>query len=224
MGTRKFSPVTPSRRYITVSDFAEVTKDRPERALVESLGKSGGRNNLGRVTAWQRGGGHKRRYRLIDFSREKEGVPGRVAAVEYDPNRTARIALVNYADGEKRYILAANGMKVGDAVVTSNGADILPGNCMQLGSVPLGTFVHNVDSRSGGADSSAVPLGRSRRSWRRKATSSCFVCQAASFGRFTSAAGRPSVRSATSTTRTSSWARLAGPGGSVVGPSSAAQP
>lgn len=145
MGTRKFSPVTPSRRYITVSDFAEVTKSSPERSLVESLSKSGGRNNLGRVTAWQRGGGHKRRYRLIDFSREKEGVPGRIAAVEYDPNRTARIALVNYADGEKRYILAANGMKVGDAVVTSNGADILPGNCMQLGSVPLGTFVHNVE-------------------------------------------------------------------------------
>lgn len=145
MGTRKFKPVTPSRRYITVSDFAEVTKDSPERSLVQSLRKSGGRNNLGRVTSWQRGGGHKRRYRLIDFSREKEGVPGRIATIEYDPNRTSRIALVNYADGEKRYIIAANGMKVGDTVVTSNTADILPGNCMQLGSVPLGTFVHNVE-------------------------------------------------------------------------------
>ena len=149
MGIRKFKPFTPSRRYLTSSDFKEITTDSPERSLILPMRRTGGRNNTGRVTSWQRGGGHKRRYRLIDFRRDKDGVPGRVASVEYDPNRTARIALVNYADGEKRYILAPNGVKVGDSIVTSDTADILPGNCMQLGSVPLGTFVHNVELHIG---------------------------------------------------------------------------
>lgn len=145
MGTRKFKPFTPSRRYMSASDFEEVTTDRPERSLVAPLNRSGGRNNLGRVTAWQRGGGHKRRYRLIDFRRDKEGIPGRIASIEYDPNRTARIALVNFADGEKRYILAPLNLKVGATVVSSDAADILPGNSMHLGSVPLGSWVHNVE-------------------------------------------------------------------------------
>ena len=149
MGTRKFNPTTPSRRFMSVSDFAEVTRSSPERALVEPLRRSGGRNNTGRVTAWQRGGGHKRRYRLVDFRRDKDNVPGRIAAIEYDPNRTARIAVVAYADGEKRYILAPLNLKVGDKVVTADTADILPGNTMKLGAIPLGTFVHNVELHIG---------------------------------------------------------------------------
>lgn len=149
MGTRKFNPTTPTRRFLSVSDFAEITRDTPERSLLQPLRRSGGRNNMGCVTAWQRGGGHKRRYRLIDFRRDKAGVPGKIASVEYDPNRSARIALVSYADGEKRYILAPLNLKVGDGVVTSDSADILPGNCLRLGAMPLGTFVHNVELHVG---------------------------------------------------------------------------
>jgi large subunit ribosomal protein L2 len=134
---------------MTGSDFAEVTTSKPERKLVVKLGKSGGRNNRGRITVRHIGGGHKRRYRLIDFRRDKNGVPGKVATVEYDPNRSARIALIHFADGEKRYILHPVGLKVGDEVVTSNDADIKPGNCMELLSVPLGTFVHNIELSSG---------------------------------------------------------------------------
>jgi large subunit ribosomal protein L2 len=149
MGTKKFKPTTPSRRFMSVSDFAEVTESAPERSLVVKLNKSGGRNNLGRMTSGQRGGGHKRRYRVIDFRRHKVGVPGRVASIEYDPNRTARIALVNFRDGEKRYIIAPVGLEVGADVVTSDSADIQPGNCLHLGSIPLGTWVHNVELQIG---------------------------------------------------------------------------
>jgi large subunit ribosomal protein L2 len=134
---------------MTGSDFAEVTRAKPERSLVTSLFKKGGRNNRGRITVRFRGGGHKRRYRLVDFRRDKQDVPGKIAAIEYDPNRSARIALVFFADGEKRYILHPVGLSVGDEVVTSNGADIKPGNCMELLSVPLGTAVHNVELSSG---------------------------------------------------------------------------
>ena len=140
MGVKKFKPTSNGRRFMTGSDFAEVTTDRPERSLVEPLTKSGGRNNRGRITVRHRGGGHKRRYRRIDFRRDKVGVPGRVASIEYDPNRSARIALIHYADGEKRYILHPVGLKVDDTVIASNDADIKPGNSMQLESVPLGTF------------------------------------------------------------------------------------
>ena len=149
MGTRKFSPVTPSRRYITVSDFAEVTKDRPERALVQSLGKSGGRNNNGRITSRFRGGGNKQRYRIIDWRRDKVNVPAKVASIEYDPNRTARIALLSYTDGEKRYILAPDGLNVGDPIVSSRNADIKPGNAMALRHIPLGTMIHNIEMKVG---------------------------------------------------------------------------
>jgi large subunit ribosomal protein L2 len=130
---------------MSVADFAEVTTSRPERSLLAPLKKSGGRNNRGRLTARHRGGGHKRRYRIIDFRRDKAEVPGRVATVEYDPNRSARIALVNFADGEKRYILHPVNLKVGDIVITSDKADIKPGNSMRLIVVPLGTWVHNVE-------------------------------------------------------------------------------
>ncbi len=149
MGTKRFKPTSNGRRFMTGSDFSEVTTSKPERKLVVKLGKSGGRNNRGRITVRHIGGGHKRRYRLIDFRRDKNGVPGKVATIEYDPNRSARIALIHFADGEKRYILHPIGLKVGDEVVTSNDADIQPGNCMELLSVPLGTFVHNVELSSG---------------------------------------------------------------------------
>jgi large subunit ribosomal protein L2 len=134
---------------MSVSDFSEITRSEPERSLVKKSSRSGGRNNTGRTTARHRGGGHKRRYRQIDFRRDKIGVPGRVASVEYDPNRSARIALIHYLDGEKRYILAPNGLKVGATVVTDDGADIQPGNCMLLTAVPLGTWVHNIEMQIG---------------------------------------------------------------------------
>jgi large subunit ribosomal protein L2 len=132
-----------------LSDFADVTKSRPEKSLIAPLRKTGGRNNAGRVTSWHRGGGHKRRYRSVDFRRTKEGVPARVAAIEYDPNRSARIALLHYADGEKSYILAPIGLKVGDTVVSGPGSDIRPGNTLPLQNVPLGTTIHNIELRPG---------------------------------------------------------------------------
>jgi large subunit ribosomal protein L2 len=149
MGTRRFSPATPSLRFSILPDFAEVTKSRPERSLTVQLSRSGGRNNLGRVTSYHRGGGHKRRYRLIDFKRNKLNVSGVVSAIEYDPNRTARIALIQYIDGERRYILAPLGLNVGDKVIASDSADIKPGNTMALKNVPLGVFVHNVEMKIG---------------------------------------------------------------------------
>lgn len=149
MGTKRFSPATPGLRFAVSPDFAEVTASKPEKSLTVELKKTGGRNNLGRVTSRHMGGGHKRRYRLIDFRREKAGVPGAVSTIEYDPNRTARIALVSYADGEKRYILAPVGLNVGDKVVTSDTADVKPGNTMRLAAIPLGVSVHNIEVKVG---------------------------------------------------------------------------
>ena len=145
MGVKKHKPTSAGRRGMTGSDFSEVTRSTPEPSLVTPLPKRAGRNNRGRITVRHRGGGHKRKYRIIDFRRDKWGVPGRVAHIEYDPNRSARIALIHYADGEKRYILHPVGLRVGDQVLASNDADIRPGNCMELLSVPLGTFVHNIE-------------------------------------------------------------------------------
>jgi large subunit ribosomal protein L2 len=147
MGIIQSKPTSPGRRFHTASDFAEITKRVPERALVAPLRKSGGRNNAGRITTRYRGGGHKRRYRLVDFRRDKVGVLARVAAIEYDPNRSARLALLVYADGEKRYILAPIGLGVGDRVLAGPGADIRPGNSLTLGEIPVGTMVHNVELR-----------------------------------------------------------------------------
>lgn len=145
MGIKKFKPTTPSNRYRTVSTFEEITKDRPERSLLRSLKKSGGRNNKGRITTFKRGGGHKRRYRVVDFKRDKHDVPARVAAIEYDPNRTCRIALLYYADGEKRYILAPHGLNVDDVIVSGENVEIKVGNSTKIGRMPLGTTVHNVE-------------------------------------------------------------------------------
>src|SRR2546422_1399887 len=149
MGIRQFKPVTSATRFRSVSDFAEVTKAEPERALVEPLTKTGGRNNKGHITARWRGGGHKRRYRRIDFRRDKFAIPARVTAVEYDPNRTCRIALLTYADGEKRYVLHPKGLNVGDAVVSGPRSDIRIGNAMPLFEVPPGATVHNVELKIG---------------------------------------------------------------------------
>ena len=145
MGIRTLKPTSPGRRFQTVNDFSEITSVGPEKSLLAPLRKKGGRNNLGRVTAWQRGGGHKRRYRIIDFKRDKFDVPARVSTIEYDPNRSANIALLVYADGEKRYILAPQNLKVGDEILPAEKADIRPGNAMKLRSIPLGTLVHNVE-------------------------------------------------------------------------------
>jgi large subunit ribosomal protein L2 len=149
MGIRSFKPTSPARRFYSVSDFSDITKDAPERALVEKQNHSGGRNNNGRITTRFRGGGHKQRYRLIDFRRDKIGVPANVAAIEYDPNRTARIALLFYKDGEKRYILCPDGLKVGTEIVSSRHADIKPGNCLTLRFIPPGTAIHNLEIKRG---------------------------------------------------------------------------
>jgi large subunit ribosomal protein L2 len=149
MGTRAFKPTSPGQRFHTASDFKDLTRTTPERALLESSSKTGGRNNYGRVTSRFRGGGHKRRYRLIDFKRDKIGVPARAAEIEYDPNRSARIALLCYVDGEKRYILAPDGLQQGDVVLSSRNADIRPGNSLPLSAIPAGTTIHNVEMRKG---------------------------------------------------------------------------
>ena len=149
MGIKKFKPVTPTLRYRTVSDFAEVTKSEPEKSLLRPHKKTGGRNNAGRISTRHRGGGHKRRYRVIDFKRTKHDVPARVAAIEYDPNRSARIALLFYADGEKRYIIAPKGLEVGAQVISGSSAPFNVGNAMPLERIPLGTLVHNIEMKPG---------------------------------------------------------------------------
>jgi large subunit ribosomal protein L2 len=149
MGIRKYKPTSPGRRFITGSDFEEVTKTTPEKSLLGKISKSGGRNNNGRVTSRHIGGGHKRRYRIIDFKRRKDGVPAKVAAIEYDPNRSARIALLHYADGEKAYILAPLRIRVGDTVMSGPQADIKPGNALPLRDIPTGTVVHNIELQIG---------------------------------------------------------------------------
>jgi large subunit ribosomal protein L2 len=149
MAVKSFRPVTPSLRTKTVSSFEEVTKDRPEKSLVEFNKKSGGRNSKGRITIRRRGGGHRRHYRRVDFKRDKVGIPARVRSIEYDPNRSARIALLQYVDGEKRYILAPVGLRVGDTVVSGPDADIRPGNALPLQNVPMGSIVHNVELQPG---------------------------------------------------------------------------
>ena len=149
MGIKKHKPTSPARRFQTSSSFEEITRKSPEKALLRPLKKSGGRNALGRMTIRHRGGGHKRQYRVIDFKRDKDGVPARVASIEYDPNRSARIALLYYADGEKRYILAPLGLQVGDRVLSGEGADIKPGNAVRLRDMPLGTQIHNIELNAG---------------------------------------------------------------------------
>jgi large subunit ribosomal protein L2 len=159
MAVKKQKPTSPGRRFQTVSDFAEITDSRPEKSLIAKKSKSGGRNTDGRITSRHRGGGHKQRYRLIDFKRDKDGVPARVASIQYDPNRNARIALLNYVDGEKRYILAPLGIRVDDRVESGSGADIKPGNALPLRNIPAGTVVHAIEMRPGGGAKLARSAG-----------------------------------------------------------------
>ena len=149
MAIKKVKPTSPGRRFQDYSSFEEITRSSPEKKLLKVVKKSGGRNALGRITVRHRGGGHKRKYRIIDFKRDKTGIPAKVAAIEYDPNRSARIALLHYADGEKRYILAPLNLRVGDIVESGPEADIRPGNTLPLQNIPLGTYIHNIELRAG---------------------------------------------------------------------------
>jgi len=149
MAIKKYKPTTGGTRNMSVSDFAEITTDTPEKSLLSPLNKRAGRNNKGRITVRHQGGGHKRKYRIIDFKRNKDGIPGRVATIEYDPNRSANIALIHYADGEKRYILAPNGLKVGQEILSGENVDIKLGNALPLKNIPVGTIIHNVELKPG---------------------------------------------------------------------------
>jgi large subunit ribosomal protein L2 len=149
MGLKTYKPTSAARRLMSVSDFADITRTKPEKKLTKRLVKTGGRNAHGHITTRHIGGGHKRRYRVIDWRRDKDGVPARVASVEYDPNRTARIALLHYADGEKRYILAPVGLSVGDTLLSGEAVDIRPGNALPIRSIPVGTTIHNVETQPG---------------------------------------------------------------------------
>ncbi len=149
MAIKSFKPYSAGRRFMTVSAFTEITASKPEKSLLAKVTSKGGRNNTGKMTVRHQGGGHKRQYRIIDFKRTKDNIPARVATIEYDPNRSARIALLNYADGEKRYIIAPNGLKVGDVVYSGPESDIKPGNALPLANIPLGTQVHNIEMKIG---------------------------------------------------------------------------
>ena len=149
MAIKKYKPTSPARRFMSVSAFEEITKTTPERSLLSKVSKSGGRNNVGRLTVRHHGGGNTRKYRIIDFKRNKEDIMARVASIEYDPNRTANIALLNYTEGEKRYILAPEGLKVGDTVMSGANADIKPGNCLKIKNIPVGTLIHNIELTPG---------------------------------------------------------------------------
>jgi len=161
MGIRKAKPTTPGRRGMSHSDFSEVTRSRPERSLLAPKPRKGGRNSYGRITTRHQGGGHKQQYRIVDFRREKDGIPARVAEIEYDPNRNARIALLNYVDGEKRYIIAPNRVGVGDRLMSGSDVEIRPGNALPLRNVPVGTVVHNVELKPGGGGKMARSAGSS---------------------------------------------------------------
>ncbi|MFX3674654.1 MAG: 50S ribosomal protein L2 [Paenisporosarcina sp.] len=167
MAIKKYKPTSNGRRNMTASDFAEITTNKPEKSLLEPVKRKGGRNNQGKLTVRHQGGGHKRQYRVIDFKRIKDGIPGRVATIEYDPNRSANIALINYVDGEKRYILAAKGLEVGMTIMSGPEADIKPGNALPLQNIPMGTTIHNIEMKPGkggqlvrSAGTSAQVLGK----------------------------------------------------------------
>ena len=149
MGIKVYKPTSPGRRNMSVSTFEEITTDKPEKSLLAPLTKKAGRNNQGKITVRHRGGGHKRRYRIIDFKRDKDGIPGKVATIEYDPNRSAHIALIHYADGEKRYIIHPKGLKVGDIIESGPNADIKVGNALPLENIPVGTTIHNIELKPG---------------------------------------------------------------------------
>lgn len=161
MGIKKYRPTSPGRRFMSVSTFEEITTDEPEKSLLAPLRKRAGRNHQGKITVRHQGGGHKRQYRMIDFKRTKDGIPAKVATIEYDPNRSARIALLHYVDGEKRYIIAPNGLKVGDRIQSGPGSDIRVGNALAFSNIPVGTVVHNVELKPGKGGQLARAAGTS---------------------------------------------------------------
>ena len=210
MAIRKYKPTTPGRRGSSVADFVEITRTTPEKSLTRPLPKKGGRNNQGRITTRHQGGGHKRAYRIIDFRRyDKDGVPAKVAHIEYDPNRTARIALLHYADGEKRYIIAPKDLVQGTAVESGPNADIKPGNNLPLRNIPVGTTIHCVELRPGGGAKIARSAGNSAQLVARRARAPRCACRPARCASSTSAAARRSARSATPSSPTSTGARPA---------------
>ena len=210
MGIRKYKPTTPGRRGSSVADFVEITRSTPEKSLVRPLSKSGGRNSSGRITTRHKGGGHKRAYRLIDFRRhDKDGVPAKVAHIEYDPNRTARIALLHYVDGEKRYIIAPNKLRQGDVVEAGPGADIKPGNNLQLRHIPTGTVVHAVELRPGGGAKIARSAGTSVQLVAKEASTRSCACPPGRSATWRPPAAPPSARSATPSSPTSTGVRPA---------------
>lgn len=161
MAIKKYRPTTPGRRFMSVQDFSEITSDKPERSLLESKNKTGGRNAQGKITVRHRGGGNRRKYRIIDFKRSKDGIPAKVKSIQYDPNRSANIALLAYVDGEKRYILAPVGLNVGDTVISGAGSDIQAGNAMALADMPVGTIIHNIEMQPGRGGQIARSAGTS---------------------------------------------------------------
>src|SRR4051794_18652173 len=214
MGIRKYKPTTPGRRGSSVADFVEVTRDQPEKSLVRPLHSKGGRNSHGRVTVRHQGGGHKRAYRLIDFRRDdKDGVPAKVAHIEYDPNRTARIALLHYVDGDKRYIIAPSKLSQGDTVENGPSADIKPGNNLPCATSPSARSSTRSSSGRVGAPRSRVPPGRASSSSPRTVRSPSSACRPARCAASTCGAAQRSARSATPSSRTSTGARPAACGG-----------
>lgn len=207
MAYKSFKPYTPGRRQMTVSTFDEITTAKPEKSLLAPVHNHGGRNGSGKMTVRHQGGGHKRQYRIIDFKRNKDNIPAKVATIEYDPNRTCRIALLQYADGEKRYILAPKGLKVGDVVTSGPESDIKVGNCLPFTNIPLGTIVHNVELKIGKGGQMVRSAGASARSWLRKGIMHCSVCLPANCARYISAAALPSVWLAMMTMKTLPWAK-----------------
>ena len=217
MAIRVYKPTSAGRRNASVSDFSDLTRSTPEKSLVRKNSKTGGRNSYGRITSRHRGGGHKRQYRLIDFKRwDKDGVPAKVAEIEYDPNRSARIALLHFADGEKRYIIAPKGVKQGDVIETGAQADIKPGNNLPLKNIPTGTVVHAIELRPLGGAKIARSAGAAVQLVAKVALTPSCVCRPAKSATSTRAAALPSARSATRTTPTFSSARLAAPAGSAT--------
>ena len=219
MGIKKLTPTSAARRYQTYLTRDELTVGAtPEKSLLEPKKRISGRNNDGRITVRRRGGGHKRFYRIVDFKRDKDGVPGRVTQIEYDPNRSAHIALITYLDGEKRYIIAPTGLEVGKTIMSGAEADILPGNTLPLINIPLGTQIHNIELRPGKAARWHAPPERLHSSSRRKAPTRSCVCRQAKCDVFRLSARRQWARSETSSMRTFRSVRPAAPVGKVCAP------
>jgi len=218
MALKSFNPTSAGRRFMTILTFEEITKTKPEKALTEPLKRTGGRDNRGRITIRFMGGGHKQRFRLVDFRRDKRDIPAKVAAIEYDPNRSARLALLHYVDGEKRYILWPDGVKVGQTVVASDSADILPGNCLPLRAIPAGTIIHNIELRKGKGAQMVRSAGGAAQLVAKEGDYARSSSLPVRSGRCTSSASRPWASLATSTTRTSRSGRPAARAGWVGAP------